>query len=136
MGENTNNLFHQLDAISHSGITSFGGKSYSDNVDVFLIFHLEVRASPLNARTYSEYQQFLHRRVTALLQKGWTFNKITRWFNDNGYPIILGRIFKSSHVHSIVKKKKASDERVNRRCKPKLTQFRLRFMDRTLVNQI
>ena len=99
MGENTNNLFHQLDAISHSGITSFGGKSYSDNVDVFLIFHLEVRASHLNAR-------ILHRRVTALLQKGWTFNKITRWFNDNGYPIILGRIFKSSHVHSIVKKKR------------------------------
>ena len=122
--------------MGYSGITSFGGKSYSDNVDVFLIFHLELRASHLNARTYSEYQQFLYRRVIALRQKGWTFNRIARWFNDKGYLTVRGRVFKGSHVHSIVKKKRASDERVNRRYKPKLTQFRLRFMDRTLINQI
>ena len=107
MAENTNNLFHQLDAISHSGIASFGGKSYTDNVDVFLIYHLEVRASHLNARTYFEYQQFLQRRVTALRQRGWTFNRIARWLNDNGYPTVRGQVFTSSHVHSIVKKKES-----------------------------
>jgi hypothetical protein len=74
-------------------------------VDVFLIFHLELRASHLNARTYSEYQQFLYRRVIALRQKGWTFNRIARWFNDNGYPTVRGRVFKGSHVHFIVKKR-------------------------------
>ena len=34
-------------------------------------FHLELRESHLNARTCSEYQQFLYRRVIALRQKGW-----------------------------------------------------------------
>ena len=108
----------------------FGGKSSTEsNTEVYLIFHLKVRASHLNAQTYSQYQQFLYQEITDLREKGWTFTKIADWLNEKGYSTVRGRVFKSSHVHSIVEKKRVRDE-------PRLSNFGLRFVDRTLIDQV
>lgn len=112
-----------------------GNRNQQSDVETFLTFDLEVRASHLNAKTYSQYQHFLYQEITELREKGWTFNKISDWLNENGYSTIRGKTFRSSHVHSIIKKKRVSDERWSRRYEPKLSNFGLRFLDRTLINQ-
>ena len=122
-------------SLRHRRITGFGGKSSREsNTEVYLTFHLKVRASHLNAQNYSQYQKFLYQEITNLRKKGWTFTKIAEWLNDKGYSTVRGRIFKSSHVHSIVKKKRVSDERLTIRYEPKLSNFGLRFLDRTLIS--
>ena len=54
--------------------------------------------------------------------------------NDNGYKTPRGKRFRNNHVHSIVKKKRIRDVRLNRTYEPKLTDFSLRFIDRTRIN--
>ena len=123
--------------LHNSRIVGFGGKSSTEsNTKVYLTFHLKVRASHLNAQTYSQYQQFLYQEIIYLREKGWTFTKISNWLNRRGYSTVRGKEFKSSHVHSIVKKKRIRDERLTRRYKPRPFNFALRFVDKTLINEI
>jgi hypothetical protein len=63
------------------------------------------------------------------------FTSIADWFNSNDYKTPRGKMFHGSHVHSIVKKKKTREVRLNHRYEPKLSNFALRFVDRTLINQ-
>ena len=113
----------------------FGGKSSTkSHTEISLIFHLRVRASHLNAQTYSQYQQFLYQEIIDLREKGWTFAKIANFLNEGGYSTVRGKMFKSSHVHSIVKKKRVRDERLTKRYEPRLSNFGLRLIDRTLIN--
>ena len=100
----------------------------------YLTFDLDVTASHLFAPTYNDYQQFLYDTITDLRQKGWYFERIADWLNENGYPTVRGKTFRSPHVHSIVKKKRSRDERLERRHEPQLSNFGLRFVDRTLIN--
>ncbi len=56
----------------------FGGKSSTEsNTEVYLTFHLKIRASHLNAQTYSQYQQFLYQEITDFRKMGWTFTIIS-----------------------------------------------------------
>ena len=100
----------------------------------YLTFDLDVTASHLFAPTYNDSQQFLYDTITDLRQKGWYFERIADWLNENGYPTVRGKTFRSPHVHSIVKKKRSRDERLERRHEPQLSNFGLRFVDRTLIN--
>ena len=102
----------------------------------YLTFDLDVTASHLFAPTYNDYQQFLYDTVTDLREKGWYFETIANWLNDNGYPTVRGKRFRGNHVHSIVKKKRIRDERLGQRHEPQLSNFGLRFVDRTLINSV
>ena len=52
------------------------GKSTTEiNTEVYLTFHLKVRASHLNAQTHPQYQQFLYQEITDLRKKGWTMRQ-------------------------------------------------------------
>ena len=62
-----------------------------------------------------------------------SFNKIANWLNFESYLIIRGKIFKSSYVHSIIKKKRMSDIKVTKRYKSRICNFSIIFVDRTLV---
>lgn len=112
-----------------------GGKSSTDNVDAFLIFHLKLRASNLLVSPYNEYQQFLYETITKFLEKGWNYQQIADWFNDNGYTTPRGKKFGNAHAHSIVKKKKIRDVRLNKTYEAILSNFSLQFVDKTLINQ-
>ena len=116
-------------------MTLFGGKSSTENVDTYLIFHLKLRASNLLVSPYTEYQQFLYETITKHLEMGWNYKQSADWLNENGYTTPRGKKFRNAHTHSIVKKKKIRDVRLNQYYEPILTDFSLRFIDKTLVNQ-
>ena len=113
-----------------------GGKlnPQSNTTDVFFTFTVEVRFTNLWVAPYSKYQQFLYDTICGFRQKGWNYQQIADWLNQNDYKTPRGKMFHGSHAHSIVKKKKTREVRLNRRYEPKLSNFDLRFVDRTLIN--
>ena len=125
-------LFHRSKSLNHRRITLLGGKSF---VDTYLIFHLKLRASHLLSAPYSDYQQFLYNTITDYFDKGWNYQQIANWLNDNGYKTLQGKKFRNNHAHSIVKKKRIRDARLSRTYEPKLTDFSLRFIDKTLISE-
>ena len=64
-----------------------------------------------------------------------TYTEIATWMNDNNYLTARGKKFRNAHADSIVKKKKNREVRLNKEYESTLSDFSLRFIDRTLVNQ-
>ena len=127
-------MFHPK-TIHYGGVSFFGGKSFHlSNTDIYFTFTLEVRFTNLWVAPYSKYQQFLYDTITDLREKGWNYTQIADWFNSNDYKTPRGKMFHGSHAHSIVKKKKTREIRLNQMYPPKLSNFALRFVDRTLIN--
>ena len=111
-------------------------RGYSSDIVTYLTFEVNLRTSNLWVAPYSSYQQFLYDTVSDFRDKGWTFEKIVDWLNDNGYKSARGKIFRSSHVHSIIKKKRLRDQRISKECQMTIGNFDLWFLDRTLINQV
>ena len=109
-------------------------KRNTQNVEIYLTFLLSVRASHLWVAQYSEYQQFLYLTITGLREKGLNYRQIADWLNENDYTTPRGKKFLNAHAHSIVKKKKIREVRLTKMYPPKLSNFALRFVDRTLIN--
>ena len=71
-----------------------------------------------------------------LLKDGYNYKQIADWMNENGYKTPRGKKFRNAHAHSIVKKKKVRDVKISRTYEPIISNFSLKFIDRTLVNQV
>lgn len=112
-----------------------GGNQTPQNTETYLTFVLSVRVTHLWVAPYSQYQQFLYDTITGFREKGWNYTQIADWLNQNDYKTPRGKLFHGSHAHSIVKKKKTREIRLNQIYPPKLSNFALRFVDRTLINQ-
>ena len=110
-------------------------KRNPQNTETYLTFVLSVRATHLWVAPYSQYQQFLYDTITDLREKGWNYQQIADWLNQNDYRTPRGKMFHGSHARSIVKKEKTREVRLTRRYPPRLSNFALRFLDRTLINQ-
>ena len=63
-----------------------------------------------------------------------TFDQIAEWLNKKGYLSVRGMKFKSNHPHSILKKKRLKDKKLERECLEKWSDFSLEVVDKTLVN--
>ena len=63
-----------------------------------------------------------------------TFHAIAEWLNKKGYFSVLGKKFKGNHVHSIVKKKRLKDEKLERQFPEVWSDFSLEVVNKTLVN--
>ena len=100
-----------LNVFRYCGIDLFGGKSSTDNIDAYLIFHLKLRASNLLVAPYTEYQQFLYETISKYLEECWNYRQIADWLNDNGYKTQRGYLFKCGHVYSIIEKRQLRDEK-------------------------
>ena len=111
-------------------------RGYSDDIIIYLTFEVNLRTSNLWVAPYSSQQQFLYDTVSDFRDKGWTFEKIARWLNDNGYKSARGKNFGSFHVHSIIKKRRLRDQRISKECQMTIGNFDLRFVDMTLINQV
>ncbi|MEE2773808.1 MAG: hypothetical protein VYE27_02725 [Pseudomonadota bacterium] len=61
-------------------------------------------------------------------------NKIVEWLNKKGYLSVRGKKFKGNHVHSIVKKKRLKDDKLERVYPEVRSDFSLEVIDKTLVN--
>lgn len=142
-GEKTKKVFNQSDLKHvlwnwecHRGIVGFGGKSSTkSHTEIYLIFHLKVRASHLWVAPYNEYQQFLFDTITDFRFKGWYFQQIADWLNENDYLTPRGKSFRNAHAHSIVKKKGIREVRLNKMYEPEICDFSLRFVDTTLIEE-
>ena len=101
---------------------------------MFFHFTITIRHPALNASQYSEYQYFLYQTIAEQREKGKTFDQIAEWLNENGYLSVREKKFKGNHVHSIVKKKRLKDEKLEREYPEKWSDFRLEVVDKTLFN--
>ena len=54
--------------------------------------------------------------------------------SQSGYVFVRGKKFKGNHLHSIVKKKRLKDEKLEREYPEVWSDFSLEVVDKTLVN--
>tara|TARA_B100000989_G_C19320574_1_gene376505 strand:+ start:88 stop:465 length:378 start_codon:yes stop_codon:yes gene_type:complete len=104
------------------------------NADFFFCFTITLSSPSLNRSIYSQYQFFLYGTITEQRDKGKTFDQIAEWLNKKGYLSVRGKKFKGNHVHSIVKKKRLKDEKLERDYPEVWSNFSLEVVDKTLVN--
>ena len=104
------------------------------NTDLTFNFSISYRSPALFGNHYSAYQFFLYQTITEQREKGKTFDQIAEWLNEKGYLSVRGKKFKGNHVHSIVKKKRLKDEKLEREYPEKWSDFSLEVVDKTLVN--
>ena len=106
------------------------------NADVTYNFTITYRRPPFSVPLYSEYQFFLYETIAEQREKGKTFDQIAEWLNKKGYLSVRGKKFKGNHVHSIVKKKRLKDEKLERVYPEVWSDFSLEVVDKTLVNNL
>ena len=104
--------------------------------DVIFCFSITYRRPAFNVPQYSQYQFFLYETITEQRKKGKTFDQIAEWLNEKGYLSVRGKKFKGNHVHSIVKKKRLKNEKLERIYPEVRSDFSLEVVDKTLVNLI
>ena len=112
-----------------------GNRLTPNHTETYLTFDLTVRASHLWVAPYNDCQQYLYETIMGFREKGWNFQQIADWFNENGITTVRGKKFRNAHAHSIVKKKMIRDVHILKKYEPKLSNFALRFIDKTLINQ-
>ena len=104
------------------------------NTNFFFCFTITQKTPNLNVPLYSEYQFFIYEKITTQREKGKTFEQIADWLNKKGYLSVRGKNFKGNHVHSIVKKKRLKDEKLEREYPEVRSDFHLDNFDKTLLN--
>ena len=104
------------------------------NADVTYNFTITYRRPPFSVPLYSEYQFFLYETITEQRNKGKTFDQIAEWLNEKGYLSVRGKKFKGNHIHSMVKKKRLKDEKLEREYPEEWSEFSLEVVNKTLVN--
>ena len=104
------------------------------NTDFFFCFTITQRTPHLNVPQYSQYQFFLYETIIEQREKGKTFDQIAEWFNKKGYLSVRGKKFKGNHVHSIMKKKRLKDKKLEKEYPEVRSDFYLDIFDKTLVN--
>ena len=101
--------------------------------DVIFNFNLTCRSPALTVHHYSEYQLFLYQTISEHREKGMTFDAISDWLNERGYLTVRGKRFKGAHVHSILKRRLAKEELLNREYPPVWSEFSLEVVDKTIL---
>ena len=82
-----------------------------------LSFSVSIITTNLWESNYSEYQQYLFDRICGYKENILTpigYGKISKIFNDEGLKTPRNTEFSNSKVHSIYKKGKIREERINR----------------------
>ncbi|MDC0355096.1 hypothetical protein OAM97_02680 [Flavobacteriaceae bacterium] len=82
-----------------------------------LSFSVSIITTNLWESNYSEYQQYLFDRICGYKENILTpigYRKISKIFNDEGLKTPRNTDFSNSKVHSMYKKGKIREERVNR----------------------
>ena len=62
-----------------------------------------------------------------------TFETIADWLNKEGYLTVRGRKFRGAHVHSILNKRLAKEELLNREHPPLLSDVSMEVVDKTIL---
>ena len=62
-----------------------------------------------------------------------TFDAIAEWMNKAGYLTMQGKRFRGAHVHSILRKKLAKEELLNREYPTMWSDFSMEVVDKTIL---
>jgi len=102
--------------------------------DLTLNFTITYRSPALFGNYYPGYHLFPYQTISEHREQGMTFNAIAEWMNKEGYLTVRGKKFRSAHVHSILKKRLAKEELLNRESPPVWSDFSMVVVDKNLVN--
>ena len=108
-------------------------RSASSVADLTFNFTLTCRSPALTGNQYSEYQLFLYQTITEHREQGLTCEAIGEWMNKEGYLTVRGKRFRGAHVHSILKKRLAKEELLNREYPPVWSDFSMEVFDKTIL---
>ena len=89
----------------------------------YLKFSVTVTTNLLWSKPYSDYQFFLHNKISELRKQGLGYRRISTVLNKEGILTVRGKVFTNSHVHSIMKKKNIREERLNRKSGKEVSVF-------------
>ena len=101
--------------------------------DVTFNFSITYRSPALSGNYYSDYQLFLYQTISEHREKGMTFDAIAEWLNKEGYLTVRGKKFRGAHVHSILKKRLAKEELLNREYPTVWSDFSMEVVDKTIL---
>tara|TARA_B100000749_G_scaffold258011_1_gene227778 strand:- start:23 stop:349 length:327 start_codon:yes stop_codon:yes gene_type:complete len=101
------------------------GRFIEGRITHYLKFSVKITTHLLWSRPYSDYQFFLHDKISDLREKGLGYRRISNILNEEGILTVRGKVFTNSHVHSILKKKNIREERLNREPKKEVSKFKL-----------
>ena len=93
------------------------------HVTHYLKFSVTVTSNLLWSKPYSDYQFFLHNKISRLKEQGLGYRRISNVLNKEGILTVRGKVFTNSHVYSILKKKNIREERLNRKSGKKVSKF-------------
>jgi len=62
-----------------------------------------------------------------------TFDAIAECLNKEGYLTVRGKKFRGAHVHSILKKRLAKEDLLNRKHPPVRSDFSMEVIDKTIL---
>ena len=101
--------------------------------DLTFNFTLTCRSPALYGNHYSEYQLFLYQTISEHREKGMTFDAIADWLNKEGYLTVRSKNFRGAHVHSILRKRLAKEELLNREYPAVCSDFSMEVVDKTIL---
>ena len=104
--------------------------------DTFFCFTITVRRPSLTASHYTEYQYFLYETISKLREKGMTFNRIADYLNKKKILSVRGKQFRGAHVHSIMKRKRMRDEKLEREYPEMRSDFYLDIYDKSIIMNV
>ena len=109
----------------------FKGGRYT--ADVIFNFTLQCRSPALIGNHYTDYQLFLYQTISEHREKGMAFDAIAEWLDKERYLTVRGRTFRATHVHSILNKRLAKEELLNREYPPVWSHFSMEVVDKTIL---
>ena len=83
---------------------------------------------------YTEYQDFLYETISKLREKGMTFNQIADHLNKKKILSARGKTFRGGHVHSIIKRKRVRDEKLQDKYPEVRSDSYLDIYDKSIIN--
>ena len=101
--------------------------------DLTFNFTLTCRSPALSGNHYSDYQLFLYQTISEHREKGIPFAAIAEWLNEKRYLTVRGKKFRGAHVHSILKKRLAKEELLNREYPKVWSDFSMEVVDKTIL---
>jgi hypothetical protein len=125
--------FYIIKTISYSTVAKGRCRGGFSIADLTFNFTLTCRSPALTGNHYSEYQLFLYQTISEHREQGLTFDAIAEWLNKEGHLTVRGKKFRGAHVHSVLKKRLAKEELLNREYQPVWSDFSMEVVDKTIL---
>ena len=126
-------IFYLIFSIIYSTVVKGRCRGALSHSDLTFNFTLTCRSPALTGNYYSDYQLFLYQTISERREQGMTFGAIAEWLNKEGYLTARGKKFRGAHVHSILKKRLAKEELLNREYPKVWSDFSMEVVDKTIL---